>query len=279
MAITKNQKFIFIIGGVVSGLGKGISASSIASILKSAGFKVFLQKLDPYLNVDPGTMNPFEHGEVYVTADGAETDLDLGHYERFINTNMNQTSNVTAGQIYDDVLNRERHGDYGGKTVQVVPHVTDLIKQRIFAAAQDTDILICEVGGTVGDIESLPFIEAIRQIRLELGSSNVMVIHVGLIPFLSITKESKTKPVQHSVKQMLSCGVPPDVIIARSTVPLPKQAINKMALYCNIQPMNVITALDANSIYEVPLQLQTQNAYQVIAMALNLPLRQPDMSV
>ena len=274
----KTQKFIFITGGVVSGLGKGISGSSIANILKNSGYKVFMQKLDPYLNVDPGTMNPFEHGEVFVTGDGAETDLDLGHYERFIDTNTTQQSNVTSGRIYQTVIANERQGYYEGRTIQVVPHITNEIKRNILNCNPDADIIVTEIGGTVGDIESLPFIEAIRQLRFTLGAHNVMIIHVGLVPYIKASHESKTKPIQHSVKTLLSLGLQPDCIVARTSNHLTPSVIRKISLLCNVTEAHIIIADDAPSIYEVPLRFNRQKAGEAVADVLHLPAIKTDMS-
>jgi CTP synthase len=250
-------KFIFVTGGVTSSLGKGIIAASLAKLLQARGLKVTIQKFDPYINVDPGTLNPYEHGECYVTDDGAETDLDLGHYERFLNTATSQANNVTTGRIYQTVINREREGDYLGKTVQVVPHITDEIKRRMMLLGEDGkfDIVITELGGTVGDIESLPFVEAVRQLQWELPEEDCMVVHLTLIPFLKAAKELKTKPTQHSVRLLSQEGVRPDVIICRTEHPLNDEIRRKVALFCNVKPAAVIEALDAGTIYEVPLKM------------------------
>ncbi|MBQ2509515.1 MAG: CTP synthase, partial [Erysipelotrichaceae bacterium] len=251
------SKFIFVTGGVVSGLGKGITAASIGRLLKARGLKVASQKLDPYINVDPGTMSPYQHGEVYVTEDGAETDLDLGHYERFIDEDLNRFSNLTTGKVYWNVLNKERKGEYLGKTVQVIPHITNEIKSFIYAAAssKDPDVLICEVGGTIGDIESQPFIEAIRQIGLEQGRENVLYVHVTLIPYLECSKEHKSKPTQHSVKELQGMGIKPDIIVLRCSKPLEKEIFEKIALFCNIKPDCVIENRTVPLLYEIPLLL------------------------
>ena len=270
-------KYIFITGGVVSGLGKGISGSSIATILKNSGYKVFMQKLDPYLNLDPGTMNPTQHGEVYVTDDGAETDLDLGHYERFIDSNLNKYSNVTAGKIYMQVLQNERKGLYNGETVQVVPHVTDEIIKKITFFDGEYDFIITEIGGTIGDIESLPFIESVRQIKQMKKQRGVMLFHVALIPYLTITEESKTKPVQHSVKELLSCGIQPDAIICRSSYILDEKTIKKISLFCNVDKSNVFMSNDAKTIYHVPNIFYKQNIYKSIAGFFNIEIN-PNMS-
>ena len=250
-------KYIFVTGGVTSSLGKGIIAASLAKLLQSRGFTVTIQKFDPYINVDPGTLNPYEHGECYVTEDGAETDLDLGHYERFLSTYTSQANNVTTGRIYQTVINRERAGEFLGKTVQVVPHITDEIKRRMMLLGKGGkfDIIITEIGGTVGDIESLPFIEAVRQIQWELPQQDVVVIHLTLVPYLSAAKELKTKPTQHSVKMLSETGVHPDIIVARTEQPLGNDIKRKIALFCNVKPEAVIEAMDASTIYEVPLEM------------------------
>jgi CTP synthase len=247
-------RYIFITGGVVSSLGKGLMAASLAALLQARGFKVRIRKFDPYLNVDPGTMSPYQHGEVYVTDDGAETDLDLGHYERFTGVSARQSDNVTSGRIYQQIIARERRGDYLGATVQVIPHVTDAIKQFALAETDDLDFVLCEIGGTVGDIESLPFIEAIRQLRNELGRGMSCVVHVTLVPYISAAGELKTKPTQHSVRELTSLGVQPDLLLCRCEHPLPPSERAKIALFCNVRPEAVIQALDATSIYAVPLQ-------------------------
>ena len=248
-------KYIFVTGGVTSSLGKGIIAASLAKLLQERNYKVTIQKLDPYINVDPGTLNPYEHGECYVTDDGAETDLDLGHYERFLNTSTSQDNNVTTGRIYQTVINKEREGAYLGKTVQVIPHITDEIKRRVLLLADkyDYDIVITEIGGTVGDIESLPYLEALRQLRRDLGSDNCICVHLTLIPYLSAAKELKTKPTQHAVKQLLQAGIQPDVLICRTEHALSKELKEKLALFCNVDYKSVIEAIDADTIYDVPL--------------------------
>lgn len=248
-------KYIFVTGGVSSSLGKGIIAASVAKLLQARGFSVTIQKLDPYINIDPGTLNPYEHGECYVTEDGAETDLDLGHYERFLNSPTSQANNVTTGRIYQTVINRERAGDFLGKTVQVVPHITDEIKRRVqlLAKTNEYDIIITEIGGTVGDIESLPYIEALRQLRWELGKDNCITVHLTLIPYLSAAGELKTKPTQHSVKELLSSGVQPDILVCRTEHPLDMSIRRKLSLFCNLAPTSVIEARDAESIYDVPI--------------------------
>lgn len=275
MNFRKKVKLVFVTGGVVSSLGKGITASSLGLLLKQRGYKVTIQKFDPYINVDPGTMSPFQHGEVYVTEDGAETDLDLGHYERFLDVNMTKSNNTTAGQIYYEVITKERRGEYLGATVQVIPHITDEIKYRILKLAnlEDYDIIISEIGGTVGDIESLPFIEAIRQLMLQLGKSNTLNIHVTLVPYIASAREVKTKPTQHSVKNLLELGIQPDVLICRSEKKLLPEITEKIALFCNIDSKSVITAYDCASIYQVPLILWEQNLDEIVLNRLHLPLR------
>jgi len=275
---TRPRKFIFVTGGVLSSLGKGLASASIGALLEARGLSVTFLKLDPYLNVDPGTMNPLQHGEVYVTEDGAETDLDLGHYERFSSATMHQRNNVTAGRVYDAVLSKERRGDYLGGTVQVIPHVTDEIKARIHAAAEDEDILIVEVGGTVGDIESLPFLEAIRQFRADVGRENVCYVHVALVPYVATAGELKTKPVQHSVKELRTVGIAPDVILCRSDRFLAKGVKNKIALFCNVDEDAVITAKDVDSIYEVPILLHDEGVDDKLCQVLNIWTGSPDLS-
>ena len=252
-------RFIFITGGVVSSLGKGLMAASLAALLQARGFKVRIRKFDPYLNVDPGTMSPYQHGEVYVTDDGAETDLDLGHYERFTGVAAHQSDNVTSGRIYQQIITRERRGDYLGATVQVIPHVTDAIKAFALAETADLDFVLCEIGGTVGDIESLPFVEAIRQLRNDLGRDQTVFVHVTLVPFIAAAGELKTKPTQHSVKELTALGVQPDVLVCRCEHPLPEAERAKIAAFCNVRKEAVIPALDAKSIYEVPLQYHAEN--------------------
>lgn len=268
-------KFIFVTGGVVSSLGKGITASSLGLLLKQRGFKVTIQKFDPYINVDPGTMNPFQHGEVYVTDDGAESDLDLGHYERFLDVNMSKANNTTTGQIYFDVINKERRGDFLGATVQVIPHITDEIKHRMTKLAElgEYDVIISEIGGTVGDIESLPFIEAMRQLMLQFGRKNTMNIHVTLVPYIASAGEVKTKPTQHSVKNLLELGIQPDVLICRSEKKIAKDIRDKIALFCNVDTKSVISAYDCSSIYEVPLVLFKEKLDQIVLKRLHLPER------
>ena len=272
-------KYIFVTGGVVSGLGKGITAASIGRLLKARGLKVASQKLDPYINVDPGTMSPYQHGEVYVTEDGAETDLDLGHYERFIDEDLNKFSNLTTGKVYWNVLNKERKGEYLGKTVQVIPHITNEIKEFIYAAAssKDPDVLICEVGGTIGDIESQPFIEAIRQIGLEKGLENVCYIHVTLIPYLECSDEHKSKPTQHSVKELQGMGIKPNIIVLRCSRPLEKDIFEKIALFCNIPKECVFENRTLPMLYEIPLFLEKQGLGDVVCGQLGLENRKPDL--
>ena len=270
--MAKQTKYIFVLGGVISGLGKGIAAASIGYLLKSAGLKVSIIKLDPYLNVDPGTMNPYQHGEVFILDDGSETDLDLGHYERFIDVNMSKNNNATTGQIYSTVLERERRGDYLGATIQVIPHITDEIINRIKAVNKPRkyDVVICEVGGTVGDIESLPFLEAIRQLSLEVGYRNHVLVHVTLVPYIKASKELKTKPTQHSVMKLREIGLTPDFIFCRTEKKLTKSVREKLALFCNVSPDHVIEGLDVPSIYEVPLVLHKQKMGQEIMDRMEL---------
>ena len=265
------QKYIFVTGGVVSSLGKGLAASSIGALLESRGLRVTLQKFDPYLNVDPGTMSPYQHGEVYVTDDGAETDLDLGHYERFTHARLTRDHNWTAGRIYESIIAKERRGDYLGKTVQVVPHVTNEIKAAMRKVAAEVDVVIVEVGGTVGDIESLPFLEAIRQMRLDLGQANTLFVHVTLVPFISTTGELKTKPTQHSVKELRTIGIQPDILLCRTERSLTHEVKAKIAMFCNVAEEAVITARDVESIYEVPLALAEEKLDEQIARRLALP--------
>ncbi len=274
------KKYIFVTGGVVSSLGKGITAASLGRLLKNRGVKVTIQKFDPYINVDPGTMSPYQHGEVFVTDDGAETDLDLGHYERFIDINLNKYSNVTTGKIYSTVLKKERRGDYLGGTVQVIPHITNEIKERVFRAGRETnaDVVITEIGGTVGDIESLPYLEAIRQIKSDIGVENVMYIHCTLVPYIKAAGEMKTKPTQHSVKELRSLGIQPNVIVVRNEKPLPQEMKDKIALFCDIHPDSVIEAMDAETLYEVPLSLQKQNMDQIVCKHLKLDCKEADMT-
>ncbi len=271
-------KYIFVTGGVVSSLGKGLAAASIGCLLESRGLRVTLQKCDPYLNVDPGTMSPYQHGEVYVTEDGAETDLDLGHYERFTNARLTRDHNWTTGRIYESIIAKERRGDYLGKTVQVIPHVTDEIKSAFRKVAVDTDVVIIEIGGTVGDIESLPFLEAMRQMRLELGSENVVFVHVTLVPFIPTAGELKTKPTQHSVKELLSIGIQPDILLCRSDRRLARELKSKIALFCNVAESNVISAQDVETIYEVPVALAKEGLDEQILRVLRLQANAPDLT-
>lgn len=273
-------KYIFVTGGVVSSIGKGIAAASLGRLLKNRGLKVTIQKFDPYINVDPGTMSPYQHGEVFVTDDGAETDLDLGHYERFIDINLNQFSNVTTGKVYSEVINKERRGDYLGATVQVIPHITDEIKKKIRRAAQttDSDVVITEVGGTVGDIESLPFLEALRQMKSDVGSDNVMYLHTTLIPYLRAAGEMKTKPTQHSVKELRSLGIQPNVLIVRSEYPVDQQTKDKLALFTDVDSKAVIESLDVETLYTIPLNLQKQGLDQIVVDHLKLDVPKADMT-
>lgn len=270
--------YIFVTGGVVSSLGKGIATASLAAILESRGLSVKLMKLDPYINVDPGTMSPFQHGEVYVTEDGSETDLDLGHYERFVNTTTSHASNVTTGRIYESVLQKERRGDYLGATVQVIPHITDEIKSRIIRGGKGSDIAMIEIGGTVGDIESLPFLEAIRQMRMELGSENTLFMHLTLVPFLHTSGEIKTKPTQHSVKELRSIGIQPDVLVCRSKQPLPHSERRKIALFTNVEEKAVISAIDVDSIYRIPQLLHEQKLDEIVLNKFNIKAKEADLS-
>jgi CTP synthase len=270
-------KYIFVTGGVVSSLGKGVAASSIGCLLESRGFRVTLQKCDPYLNVDPGTMSPFQHGEVFVTEDGAETDLDLGHYERFTHAKLSRDNNWTTGRIYETILTKERRGDYLGKTVQVIPHVTDEIKATIKKVSDDVDVVIVEIGGTVGDIESLPFLEAIRQMRLELGAENTLFVHVTLVPFIAAAGELKTKPTQHSVKEMLGIGIQPDILLCRSDRHIPADLKKKIALFCNVAEACVISMEDVDTIYAVPVELSREGLDAQILRHMKLEDRPSDM--
>ncbi|OFZ30383.1 MAG: CTP synthase [Bdellovibrionales bacterium RIFCSPHIGHO2_01_FULL_40_29] len=272
------QKFIFVTGGVVSSIGKGLTAASLGSLLEARGFNVTIMKFDPYLNVDPGTMSPLQHGEVYVTEDGAETDLDLGHYERFTKAHMMRANSVSAGQIYDSVITRERRGDYLGGTVQVIPHITDEIKAKLFEAAQGCEIIIVEIGGTVGDIEAQPFFEAIRQLRLELGNENTALVHVTYVPYIAVAGELKSKPTQHSVKELREIGLQPDFLICRSEKTIDDHLKSKIGLFCSIKPANVISAKDSSSIYDVPLALYKENLDELIVEHLQLKKTKPDIS-
>ena len=275
----KMAKYIFVTGGVVSGLGKGLTAASLGRILKQRGLKVFMQKLDPYINVDPGTMSPYQHGEVFVTSDGAETDLDLGHYERFIDEELNKNSSITTGRIYSNVISKERHGDYLGATVQVVPHITNEIKERIYAAASSSnaDIIITEIGGTTGDIESLPFIEAIRQVRLDLGYENTVYIHTTLLPYIGASHEVKTKPTQHSVKELRGLGIQPDFIVCRSEKHIEKELKDKISLFCNVPTQNVISNYDVENLYELPRMLLNQGMDELVLKHLQIEAPKADM--
>ncbi|MFT8315243.1 MAG: CTP synthase [Clostridium sp.] len=268
----KNTKYIFVTGGVVSSLGKGITAASLGRLLKNRGLKVSIQKFDPYINVDPGTMSPYQHGEVFVTDDGAETDLDLGHYERFIDENLSKNSNVTTGKVYWSVISKERKGDYLGGTVQVIPHITNELKDRVYRVAKekDVDVVITEIGGTVGDIESLPFLEAIRQIKYEVGSGNSCFIHVTLVPYLRKAGEIKTKPTQHSVKELRSIGIQPDIIVCRTEKELSEDVRNKLGLFCNVDGKAVIQNLDAENLYEIPLLLHKEGLDNLVCEKLSL---------
>ncbi len=265
-------KYIFVTGGVSSSLGKGIISASLAKLLQSRGLNVTIQKLDPYINIDPGTLNPYEHGECYVTSDGAETDLDLGHYERFLNVETSQANNVTTGRIYQTVIDKERKGDFLGKTVQVIPHITDEIKRRIklLGETNDFDIIITEIGGTVGDIESLPYIESVRQLRWELGKVNSLVIHLTLVPYLSAAKELKTKPTQHSVKTLMESGINADILVCRTEHDISDDIKNKLALFCNVDVDSVIQSKDASTIYDVPLMMEKEQLDQVVLKKLQI---------
>lgn len=275
------KKYVFVTGGVVSGLGKGITAASLGRLLKERGLKVTIQKFDPYLNIDPGTMSPYQHGEVFVTDDGAETDLDLGHYERFIDENLTVNNNITSGKIYWSVINKERKGDYLGATVQVIPHITNEIKERIYRIAKSNsfDVVITEIGGTVGDMESLPFVEAIRQVSHEVGRENVLFIHVTLVPYLRKSGEMKTKPTQHSVKELLSEGVQPDIIVCRTEMEMSQEMKDKLASFCNVEKECVIQNIDCDSLYEVPLLLEQENLANIVCKKLKLSPKEPDFSM
>ncbi len=273
-------KYIFVTGGVTSSLGKGIISASLGKLLQARGFKVTIQKFDPYINIDPGTLNPYEHGECYVTNDGAETDLDLGHYERFLNVPTSQANNVTTGRIYNNVITKERQGEYLGKTVQVIPHITDEIKRNLYLLGEsgDYDFIITEIGGSVGDIESLPFIEAVRQVRWDLGPNNALVIHLTLIPYLKAAKELKTKPTQHSVKELLSYGVQPDILVCRTEMPLPLDIRKKLALFCNVHLNSVIEAIDADTIYDVPILMRKEKLDERVLAKLKVQSKsEPDL--
>ena len=271
-------RFIFITGGVVSSLGKGLASAALGALLQARGFKVRLRKLDPYLNVDPGTMSPYQHGEVYVTDDGAETDLDLGHYERFTAVDARKSDNVTTGRIYSDVIAKERRGDYLGATIQVIPHVTDAIKQFVVSDLEDEDFILCEIGGTVGDIEGLPFLEAIRQLGNDLGRDRAMYVHLTLVPYIAAAGELKTKPTQHSVKELLSLGIQPDMLVCRADRPLPDGERRKIGLFCNVREDAVIPALDAESIYEVPIRYHAEGMDDVVCRHFGLNAPAPDLT-
>lgn len=273
-------KYIFVTGGVTSSLGKGIIAASLGKLLQARGFKVTIQKFDPYINIDPGTLNPYEHGECYVTDDGAETDLDLGHYERFLNVPTSRANNITTGRIYHNVITKERQGEYLGKTVQVVPHITDEIKRNIFLLGEsgEYDFVITEIGGSVGDIESLPYIEAVRQVRWDLGANNALVIHLTLIPYLKAAKELKTKPTQHSVKELLAEGIQPDILVCRTEMPLPIELRKKLALFCNVHLNSVIESIDADTIYDVPLLMKREKLDERVLTKLKVHSKhEPDL--
>ena len=271
-------RYIFVTGGVVSSLGKGLSSASLAYLLQSRGYKVRLRKLDPYLNVDPGTMSPFQHGEVYVTDDGAETDLDLGHYERFTGVAAKASDSVSSGKLYSNVLEKERRGSYLGKTIQVIPHVTDEIKNFIHQGDNDVDFMLCEIGGTVGDIEGLPFFEAIRQLGQE--KENCLFIHLTLLPYIKASGELKTKPTQHSVKELRSIGLSPDILICRTEMKIPEKERDKLALFCNVKPQNVIPAIDLKSIYEAPLSFHESGLDSAVLDVLNIrSLKKPDLAL
>jgi CTP synthase len=277
-ALPRRTKFIFVSGGVVSSLGKGLSSASIGSLLEARGLKITIQKLDPYLNVDPGTMNPTQHGEVFVTDDGAETDLDLGHYERFLSQRTSRLNNATSGQIYQTVIQKERRGDYLGGTVQVIPHVTEEIKARILECAANVDVIIVEIGGTVGDIESLPFLEAVRQLRFEMGHQNAISVHVTLVPYIGAAGEMKTKPTQHSVMKLREIGIQPDILICRSSRPMSAALKQKLALFTNVAPDAVFSAEDVSCIYELPIRLHKQGVDEKIAELLNIWSRAPELT-
>lgn len=272
------QKFIFVTGGVVSSIGKGLTAASLGTLLEARGLKVALMKCDPYINVDPGTMSPFQHGEVYVTEDGAETDLDLGHYERFTNVFVNRSNSITAGQVYENVISKERSGDYLGGTVQVIPHITDEIKNFMYEAAQGSEVIIVEIGGTVGDIEGLPFIEAIRQMRVDVGIENSIFVHVTYVPYIAAVGELKSKPTQHSVKELREVGIQPDFLICRSEKPIYEELKSKIGLFCSVRPKNVIAAVDSETIYEVPLALHREGFDERVCSRLGMDLGEPEMA-
>src|SRR6056300_220340 len=271
-------RYIFVTGGVVSSLGKGLSSASLAYLLQTRGYKVRVRKLDPYLNVDPGTMSPFQHGEVFVTDDGAETDLDLGHYERFIRTTMSQKNNFTAGRIYEDVIKKERRGDYLGATIQVIPHITDEIKRRVVEGAGDADVALVEIGGTVGDIESQPFLEAVRQLRVELGSDRALFLHLTLVPYISTAGETKTKPTQHSVRDLRSIGIQPDILVCRSDHELPESARSKIALFTNVELPAVVSLEDTATIYSAPILLHNTRIDEIVLKRFHLDCPPADLS-
>src|SRR5699024_8997814 len=277
---TKLTKYIFVTGGVVSSLGKGITAASLGRLLKNRGLKVTIQKFDPYINVDPGTMSPYQHGEVFVTEDGAETDLDVGHYERFIDINLNKYSNITTGTVYSSVIRKERKGEYKGATVQVIPHITNEIKDQVYQAGKATkaDVVITEIGGTVGDIESLPYLEAIRQIKSDIGRDQVMYVHCTLVPYIRAAGEIKTKPTQHSVKELRSLGIQPDAIVLRSEFAISEETKEKIALFCDTRKEAVIEVLDADTLYHVPIALQEQRCDDLVCNHLGLPQNEADMT-
>ena len=275
--LNNKVKFIFVTGGVLSSLGKGIAAASIGSLLECSGLKITLLKLDPYINIDPGTMNPLQHGEVFVTDDGAETDLDLGHYERFTKATMRRVNNVTAGKIYHNVIQKERRGEYLGSTVQVIPHITDEIKNHICEVSKDVDVVICEVGGTVGDIESLPFLEAIRQFRFDVKSKNILYVHLTLVPYIKTSGELKTKPTQHSVQKLREIGIQPDILLCRTEEMLANKLKEKIALFCNVEVNSVITAMDVKNIYEVPLSLEKEGLSDIITSKLGVSIGKPNL--
>ncbi len=274
----KHTKFIFVTGGVTSSLGKGLTAAALAALLEARGLRVTMLKMDPYINVDPGTMNPFQHGEVFVTDDGAETDLDLGHYERFTTITATRKNNFTTGQVYEAVINKERRGEYLGGTVQVIPHITNEIKERVVSACSQADVALVEVGGTVGDIESLPFLEAVRQMRHDVGHENVLYLHLTLVPYIAAAGELKTKPTQHSVKRLLEIGIQPDIIVCRTDRPLSDDIKRKISLFCNVRPSHVVTAQDVGNIYSLPLALCEEGLDDRVVEALEIWCRKPDLS-
>ena len=276
--MSSSPKIIFVTGGVVSSLGKGIAGASLAAVLEARGLKVTIMKLDPYINVDPGTMSPIQHGEVFVTEDGAETDLDLGHYERFINSKMSKKNNFTTGRIYSDVIRKERRGDYLGATIQVIPHITNAIKERILSGCEGNDITLVEIGGTVGDIESLPFLEAIRQLAVDIGRENALFMHLTLVPYLQTSGEVKTKPTQHSVKELLSIGIQPDILICRSESGIPAHERHKIAMFCNVKENAVINMKDVDSIYKIPALLKSQYLDQLVIDRFHLSAPEADLS-